>query len=400
MRPIKKSKASDHGAVPRAPTPPPAASDSEEESDPDDEVVEVPSPPGVARAASSSRGSSNMETTLSTGRGVTAVDAQRARRNHGDDKEDATMDGPIPKKGKLSLDDDADYLSDDDVAVMVGVGRNSLMKVNSRSSVPPALTQNATNGRFLTAGIALSNALSDAVWMPQKSTSKGAAVDATSHLTSAFGGIAIEFTQHVVDSRAKGARTTPLPNLFHKVHNAITLAISPLYRIQKPEIKLNLLIDMPTLPVVVVTDSRYYHGFAVHGNWIYDVSARRTFCVPISQEELLDLGYLVAVSGVDDAQEEEKEKGSEKKVDEEDGKEKKKISYVVNPDVVQYAVVPNKDWLDQTVSEKDKKKEMHDQKNNNQGRGSAPSNSYQPPHGNAGTYGNAGYRGGYGTNNY
>jgi hypothetical protein len=345
--PRKPVPNANHGAARREPTPPPPSDNDSDESGGD--VVEVSAPAVGASAASANRRDDSQFT------GSAA--AHRARRMDNGD-EDL---GPVPKKNKVNqgksyADDEGEFLSDEEVDCVVD-GENVLLKSTSRDATPPGLTVLSTYGKFLTAGYALSNTLPQAVWMPSRVTS-GHSVDAASHLTSSITAIVNEIAKFVKTAKSEGRGIRGFPGLTAKVNNAITLALAPLYQYQKIEQPFNLLHRTPTLPVVVITDPRYYHGFAVHGNWIYDPFNGSTYCTAISEDALVTLGYLVAVPPDDEGKsnEEGKKEDDEQEGDEVEKQKAKKI-YVVSPDIVQFAVVTNKDWVDSKIKSDEKKKE-------------------------------------------
>ena len=323
--------------------PPPSPSD--DGGDDDEDMVEVVPPP--AQPAASQKPAVN-----------NAAAPSRARREEPDIEDDDT---PIPKKAKKAVAQPEEFidLSEEDTyeCDAGALGENLLVKAVSRSHCPPMFTYLVNkHGRNLTAGVALCNALSDSLWMPEQASSRVSHVDAYSHLTSSITAITKEVAAHYTKERRTATKTGTgkvrvFEGLAAKVNNAITQAISPLYIYTKIDSALNLLLYMPTLPVVVVTDTRFYHGFAVHGNWIYDTFEGNSSAVPLSLDNLLRLGYLQARRGEDEVSDEGKAG------DEEDNatgatkndNELDLSKFMVNPTVVQYAVVSNKDWVEAQI---------------------------------------------------
>ena len=319
-------------------------SPSDDGGDDEEDMVEVVPPP--AQPAASQKPAVN-----------NAAAPSRARREEKDIVDDDT---PIPrKKAKTAEPEDFIDLSDEDTyeCDAGALGENLLVKAVSRSHSPPMFTYLVNkHGRNLTAGVALCNALSDALWMPEQASSRGSNVDAYSFLTSSITALTKEVAAHYTKERRTAHRTgTGKVRLFEdlakKVNNAITQAISPLYLYTKIDSALNLLLYMPTLPVVVGTDTRFYHGFAVHGNWIYDTFEGNSSAVPLTLDNLLRLGYLQAKSGDEAGSEEGKIGDDEENVTgvSKNDNELDLSKFVVNPTVVQYAVVSNKDWVEAQI---------------------------------------------------
>jgi hypothetical protein len=325
-----------------APPPSSPSSPSQHGDDDDDMVVEVVAPPVVPPVPSPPAASPKSAV-------KDAAAPSRARRKENDDD---VSDAPIPKKAKKAAppappEEEYIVLSDDDEyeSYAGALGDNLLLKAVSRSHSPPMFTYLANkHGRTLTAGVALCNALSDALWMPEQASPRGSTVDAYSHLTSSITSITKDVAAHYTKERRTAAKTGTVKvrvfeGLAAKVNNAITQAISPLYLYKKIDSALNLLLFMPTLPVVVVTDARFYHGFAVHGCWIYDTFEGNSSAAPLNLENLLKLGYLKSKNG-----DEDNVTGSPKNDDPVDLSQ-----FVVCPTVVQYAVVSNKDWVEAQI---------------------------------------------------
>jgi uncharacterized membrane protein YgcG len=364
-----------------------------------------------------------------------AAAARSARRSVWDEEED---DQAIPKKQKTNsavpdsraaAPRDDELLSEDELD-FGGVGEGTLVKALSRGVTPPTLSLISQGTKFLTAVVGLSNCLPQALWTPQRSTF-GHAVDASSHLSSSINSIIRECGAYVQSKRLAGVKPGTMPGLTAKVNNAVGQAIAPLYQYQKVDFGMNVWLHEPILPVVCVTDTRYYHGFAVQGSWIYDSYNGSTHCVPLTHKALRDLGYLIPPPEPysDDEMEmetnhkkknkeasakvakekvviepsenvaagavalDDEKKASSKGDEEEENMDPEDFdSWILNPLVVQYAISINKDWVDAMVkSDKDRADDKAKYRGGGSGGGGGSGSNY-PPSGRGG--GGSNYGGG------